>query len=131
MLKNEIYFSSSHLPKTISIIDYPQNIYGDPLPPIPQACYAPGSTIELETLLTAGHDGHFEYKACPIEPGGVATQDCFDSHPLEFVEDVLYGMPKDDFYTDRAYVPWGKWEYTHKYKLPEGLEGDLVLIQWT
>ena len=47
------------------------------------------------------------------------------------MEDALYGMPKDDVYTDRAYVPWGKWEYTHKYKLPEGLEGDLVLIQWT
>ena len=61
----------------------------------------------------------------------MATQDCFDSHPLEFMEDVLYGMPKDEVYTDRAYVPWGKWEYTHKYKLPEGLESDLVLIQWT
>lgn len=112
--------------------DYPKNIYGDPLPPIIQACYAPGDEIELKTKLTVGHDGHFEYKVCPlVEAGGVASQDCFDRHKLEFVSDELYNMPKHDEYTERAYIPWGVDTFKHRYRLPEDVEGDNVLIQWT
>ena len=112
--------------------DYPKNIYGDPLPPIIQACYGPGDEIELETKLTVGHDGHFEYKVCPlIEAGGLASQDCFDSHKLEFISDELYNMPKHEEYTERAYIPWGVSQFKHKYRLPADVEGDNVLLQWT
>ena len=74
---------------------------------------------------------HFEYRACPINSAGVvATQECFDNHPLEFVSDETYNMPKDDNYPIRAYIPHDPTQFTHKYKLPPGLEGNLVLIQW-
>ena len=100
------------------------------MPPVIQDCYGPEDEILLEVLLTAGHEGHFEYRACPINAGGVATQECFDNHPLEFISDEKWSMPKDDNYPIRAYIPRDPDKFTHKYKLPAGLEGDLVLIQW-
>ena len=109
--------------------DHPKNIYGNPMPPVIQDCYAPGGEIVLEVLLTAGHDGHFEYKACPVGLfNNIASQECFDSNPLEFISDELYSMPKDDAYTERAYIPWAQSRFKHKYRLPAGLEGELVLI---
>ena len=108
--------------------------------PTVQACYAEGDVIELEVVITAHHMGHFSYKACAINPGEVATQQCFDSNKLTFVEDVLYGSHPDPDYPDRVYIPRtdfsdlnegkGGYVYRHRYKLPEGLLGDLVLLQW-
>ena len=77
------------------------------MPTVIQDCYGPEDEVFLEVLLTAGHDGHFEYRACsPISAGGVATQECFDDHPLEFISDETYNMPKDDNYPIRAYSTW-------------------------
>ena len=76
--------------------------------------------------------GHFEFHACPISPGEVPTQACFDSNPLTFVEDLSYGANPDPNYPERAYIPnagVGSWNYRHRYQLPAGLTGDLVLIQ--
>merc|ERR1712165_483090 len=70
--------------------DYPKNYFLDPLDWNSQATYVAGSTILIESVLTAHHKGHIEVKACPVTPGQVASQSCFDSHPLEFVSDELY-----------------------------------------
>ena len=122
--------------------DYPPNAVGGILAPILQACYEPGSIIELETILTAHHKGHFTYKACGIKYGEVPTSECFDANPLTFVSDDLYGANPDPNYPERAYIPLkefpgglqyeagGNALFRHKFRLPEGLSGDLVLIQW-
>ena len=71
-----------------------------------QATYKQGDTIDVEVVLTAHHMGYFQFKACPLaQHGDVPTQACFDSYKLEFVEDVLHGVPKDDNYPERAYIP--------------------------
>ncbi len=114
---------------------------GGPLAPTIQACYGEGDVIELKVTLTAHHMGHFEYKACRINPGEVASQECFDNNKLTFVEDVLYGSPPDANYPERVYIPRsdatfirkdssGDYIFSHRYQLPPGLSGDLVLIQW-
>ena len=92
-------------------------------------------------MLTAHHKGHFEVKACAISPGQVATQECFDANPLTFVEDKLYGAPVHPLYPGRAYIPRtdfagltrgsdGNYPFHHLFKLPNGLRGDLILLQW-
>jgi hypothetical protein len=117
--------------------DSPKNALGNPLTPRVQACYQPGQIIDVSVVLTAHHKGHFEFRACPIEPYGVATQGCFDAYPLKFISDTLYGANFDPNYPDRAYIPLstagyvgGTWSYSYKFQLPPGLSGDLVLLQW-
>ena len=75
------------------------------VPPNVQECYEEGSTIDIVSVLTAHHKGHFEVKACPIAPGEVASQACFDEHPLTFEKDMLYGGVKQNEYAGRAYIP--------------------------
>ena len=63
------------------------------------------------------------------------TQECFDSNPLTFVEDPLYGAVPDTNHPERAYIPNAgsddtQWTYKHRYQLPSNLEGELVIIQW-
>ena len=45
-----------------------------------------------------------EFHVCPISPFGIATQECFDGNPLEFVSDPLTGGVKHDAYPERAYL---------------------------
>jgi hypothetical protein len=112
--------------------DLPKNAKGGLMRPVIQECYNEGSIIELKVLLTANHDGHFEFNACPITWGEIATEDCFKANPLEFVEDMKFNAPQDPNYRSRAYIPAGSGlgEFHYKYKLPSDLLGDLVLIQW-
>ena len=123
--------------------DYPLNVLGGPLPPKIQATYVKGQQIDLSVILTAHHKGHFTYSACALKAGETtATQQCFDSNPLIFVQDNLYGAPKDNRYPDRAYIPLTTfpgiqqggdpfgYKFSHRFQLPAGLSGDRVLIQW-
>lgn len=118
------------------------NFFGQPMPPVLQGSYTQGQELEVEAVLTAHHLGHFEFYACPISPGGIATGDCFKQNPLEFVSDPLYGAPKDAAYPNRAYIappaiatddtsgPVSGKYYKFIFKLPANLAGDLVLLQW-
>ena len=79
-------------------------------------------------------------------PLAAPTQECFSNGALAVVEDLLYGAPPDVNYPERAYIaPAGVVEYTNgipaeqpvrgtlykfKLKLPEGLTGEVVLLQW-
>ncbi len=82
-------------------------------------------------------------QACPISPGEVASQSCFDEHPLQFVADNLYGAVPDPNFPERAYLPPVNFnglvydssgvhgsKYSHRFRLPQGLFGSNVLIQW-
>ena len=71
--------------------------------------------------------GHFEVKGCPL--GRESSQECFDAYPLEFVEDLLYGMPKDPAYPGRAYLHGTESRLSMQFKLPVGLVGEQVLLQ--
>jgi hypothetical protein len=121
--------------------DRPKNALGGDLAPNIQACYAQGDVIKLDVILTAHHMGYFSYKACAIKAGEVPSQACFDRNPLTFVEDVLYGSRPDPNYPHRAYIPRADapfiqkdgrqgYKFSHRFRLPQGLSGDLVLIQW-
>jgi len=123
--------------------DAPKNVLGGTLPAKIQATYVQGQQVDLQVILTAHHKGHFTYKACALKTGETtATQQCFDSNPLIFVQDNLYGAPKDPNYPDRAYIPLESYpglqkggnpygiKYSHRFSLPPNLVGDRVLIQW-
>ena len=121
--------------------DYPPNAIGEGvLSPAIQACYGEAAVIDIESVLTAHHKGHFEVRACPISSTTDSPmQECFDDHPLTFVSDELYGAPPDPLYPERAYIPLaertertedGNYLFHHMFKLPDGLRGDLILIQW-
>lgn len=59
--------------------------------------YREGDIITIGSFLTAHHTGHMEVRACP--DGRASTQECFDApgHQLEFVEDIMFDMPKGKF----------------------------------
>jgi hypothetical protein len=100
---------------------------GKPMPWKPQATYQRGQVITVSTGVWAYHWGHVELRACPN--GRQSTQACLDSYPLEFVEDVDYDMPKDPKYPDRGYLAERYETYTMKFRLPDNLVGDQVLLQ--
>lgn len=104
---------------------------GNPMPWISQAHYAESEDVRVDVAVTAHHYGHFTVSACPN--GRESTQDCFDDHPLEFVADLSADgrrMPKDGDHPERAML-WGDaTEASYLFKLPDGLKGDEVLLQW-
>ena len=120
--------------------DYPRNALNGNLVEVAQECYEEGAIINIESVLTAHHMGHFEVKACPITTGEVATQECFNANPLTFVSDNFYNAPVDPLYPGRAYIPRSEYStqksssnaylFRHQFKLPDGLKGELVLLQW-
>ena len=112
--------------------DHPVNCDGGRLAWQSQATYAPGEEFEVKVQLTAHHEGFFEFFVCPQV--GSPTNDCFDSYPLEYVRDPLYGAPKDLAYPTRAYVPPASYYdgATHEYivKMPDNAPTGNVLLQW-
>ena len=117
----------------------------DFLPTGVQATYSSGQVIDFDVDMTAHHKGHFVLKACDISAGQRATQACFDRNPLRFISGE--NANPDPNYPDRAYFPpanppnapngahpqfatGGRWSYRYKFQLPQGLSGDLVLLQW-
>jgi len=127
--------------------DAPRDVKDRALAWASQAAYAPEQTIVVEMVLTAHHRGHVELKGCAVDGGAAAaTQACFDAHPLIFVEDLLYGAPPDPRHPERLYlhpnngeaggpsnpeVPaGGGMPFRAAYRLPAGLAGERVLLQW-
>ena len=130
--------------------DKPLSIHDQPMKPNLQGVYKEGAIIDIEVLVTTHHKGHFEFALCPIDPTAtpmvIPTQECFAQNKLTFVSDELYGAPPDVNYPERAYIsPASVVDYTEpiegvqpvvgakykmKFQLPEGLSGNLVLLQW-
>ncbi len=122
---------------------------GERMPFTPQATYEEGGFIDIETTVTTYHKGHFLFKLCPLnDPLEIPTQECFDEHPLMYVEDLLNGAERDENYPYRAYLggsqltsvddpdsPYSPSElyegtFLHRFQLPEGVTGEWVLLQW-
>ena len=107
--------------------------------------------MRLESLK---HSNSFVFSACPIIdsiedaalPMPIPTADCFEKNKLKFVSDELYGAPVDELYPERAYIApasnaeWTAGEpgelsvygalYKMKFRLPRGLHGHVVLLNW-
>jgi hypothetical protein len=128
-----------------TIVNGPVSRNYDFLPTGVQATYSSGQVIDVDVDMTAHHKGHFVLKACAISPGQTATQACFDRSPLRFISGENANPHPN--YPDRAYLPpanppratngghpqmanGGRWSYRYKFQLPQGLIGDLVLLQW-
>lgn len=104
--------------------------YGEPMPWTSQATYVEGQEVLMSIELTTNHAGHAEIRACPMDEGdAAATQECFDAHPLTFVRDVCYNGPVDTLYPVRGYFS-NQVMHHFIYKLPPGLTGGKVLLQW-
>jgi len=114
-----------------------------------------GSVIDVKSVITAHHRGHVEMWLCPL---AVPTPECFQANPLEFVEDLIYGAPKDDQFWNRGYLPPSDGtttEYSttaipsyadgstsipsglpnglvlhHRFKLPDNVAGQRVTLLW-
>ena len=126
--------------------DIPKNALGGPMATNIQSTYEVGSIIDVEVQLTAHHQGHFIFKACPISnTTTIPTQECFDKYPLQFISDELYGAPVDTNHPYRVYVAPvhiankvtstkenfdNAMVFQYKLQLPIDLSGDLVLLQW-
>ena len=114
-----------------------------------QGVYREGDIIDIEVLVTTHHKGHFIFSVCPIMdtvPMEIPTEECFANNRLMFMKDELYGAPIDEQYPERAYIaPASVVQYTQategvqpvvgaqykmKFKLPEGVSGNVVLLQW-
>lgn len=125
--------------------DMPPNSIGGIMPPNVQGSFAKGGSVDFEVVLTAHHKGHFSFYACAVtDPDAPPTNECFQQHPLEFELDLLYGSQKDPAFPERAYIPPLTYSgivndndgpvpgtlYRYRMKLPEDIEGHLVLLQW-
>ncbi|KAL7543239.1 hypothetical protein ACHAXR_012556 [Thalassiosira sp. AJA248-18] len=84
-----------------------------------QAVYNVGSTtsgaeggnnneinVKLHLFNTNSRGGHFEFSACPLTYPNIPTEECFQTHPLEFVKDEYYGAVKDEMFPERIHVPY-------------------------
>jgi hypothetical protein len=97
--------------------------------------------VDHQVILTEHHNRHFTCKAYVLKGGEkTATQKCFDSNPLIFVQDNLYEAPKDANYPYHVNIPLetdpglqmvlGDSKYNHWFTLPKTVVADCVLIQW-
>ena len=58
------------------------------------------------------------------------TQECFEQHPLEFIEDLSRNAPKDPNYPYRGMYAPDVQDFVHKFRLPLGVTGERVMMQW-
>jgi hypothetical protein len=110
------------------------------MPFTPQETYVEGEIIMVKSYLDTHHNGHMELKACNKGPANCKQED-FDApaNQLIFIEDMVFQgnhmkMPADPNYPGRGMYGGGQGGQTKtfvfKYKLPTGLYGDQVLLQW-
>eukprot|EP00540_Astrosyne_radiata_P014010 CAMPEP_0116843124 /NCGR_PEP_ID=MMETSP0418-20121206/11909_1 /TAXON_ID=1158023 /ORGANISM="Astrosyne radiata, Strain 13vi08-1A" /LENGTH=385 /DNA_ID=CAMNT_0004473833 /DNA_START=91 /DNA_END=1248 /DNA_ORIENTATION=- len=107
-----------------------------------QAVYVMGNEIVLESILFPNHRGFIQAAVCPNTK--TPTKACFQQYPLVFVEDELYGAPRDIVYPQRAYIPpsgIAGAQYSdcgglvpttgmlmrHRFRLPEVMYGEVLL----
>ena len=109
---------------------------GNPMPWQSQKTYTAGDTIDVKIYMATNHQGHFQVRGCPVEDGksSSASEECFAKYPLTFVEDVSHSVPKDDNHPERAYIfggqQYNKVDMEYTFKLPDGLSGEKVLLQY-
>jgi len=102
------------------------DINGDPIPWNSQATYTEGEIITVKSYLSTNHGGHEDLFVCP--DGSSSTQECLEANPLEYI-DSNHGAPRDVKYPGRGYYS-NEVEFEMRYKLPMGVTGDKVMLQW-
>jgi len=124
----------------------PLDSLGAPYTGAVQGAYAEGGLFDIEFVLTAHHKGHVELSLCADSAS--PTNECFDAHKAEFVEDLKYGAPPDPAHPERGYVApndgsvpadysnavptseGGGMHFKMRYRLPAGVSGERVLLRW-
>lgn len=112
---------------------------GNGMPWIAQATYTEGGTITFSSYLATHHNGHMELRACKVEGSNSCSRpEDFLGNELHFVKDNAIGshppMPKDLNYPERGMYGGGSGggiqNFEFEFKLPNGMSGDKVLLQW-
>merc|ERR1712106_157067 len=103
------------------------DISNNPIPWNSQATYTEGEIITIGSFLSTNHKGHQDVFICADDN---PTQECFEEHPLEFIEDLTSGAPKDPNYPNRGMYAPDVQDFVHTFRLPEGVTGDRVMMQW-
>ena len=104
--------------------------------------------MTLKWRIEAHHAGHVEVGVCCEDPRTTEEADmvrCFNEHKMEFVEDVLYGAPKDPLRPERAMLAPERYmkkpstqglsyrfpmPYEVRMRVPEGQSGERCLLRW-
>ena len=65
--------------------------------------------VRLTVLLTAGHQGYFEYKLCNKSSASeLVTQECLDKNPLKLLDGTTRQVVGDSgIYDSLAWLPKG------------------------
>lgn len=111
-----------------TLYDEWDDVNGDAMPWSSEGTYGEGDNITVEAFLSTNHAGHMDMFICPH--GNDSTQDCLWNNPLTMISDDLYNGPTDSTYPERAYFANDQSEFKYTYKLPEGVCGEKVLVQW-
>lgn len=101
---------------------------GNPMPWKSEGVFQEGQEITVKSVLTTNHAGHMDLFLCP--DGDDSTQECFEKNPATFVKDNLYGGPQDGNYPSRGYFANDQYRFEFVYRLPAGVVGDKVMMQW-
>lgn len=104
--------------------------------------------MTLKWHIEAHHAGHVEVGVCCEDPRTTEEADmvqCFNEHKMEFVEDVLYGAPRDPLRPERAMLAPERYmkksptqglsykfpmPYEVRMRVPEGQSGEHCLLRW-
>ena len=101
--------------------------------------YVEGGTITIKSYLDTHHNGHMEAHVCLVnDASSCTTPEEFAGNILIFESDLALGghipMPKDPHYPERGMFAGGQGgtvkEFAFKYRLPMGIYGEKVLLQW-
>ncbi|KAF0710774.1 hypothetical protein AaE_012384, partial [Aphanomyces astaci] len=72
------------------------------------ACYAPGSTVDLQVQLTANHQGYFQFGLCKLNgKHDKETNDCFQTLVQPNGETQWQVPPGNEVFTIQSVLPAG------------------------
>ncbi|XP_058823910.1 uncharacterized protein LOC131684787 [Topomyia yanbarensis] len=83
--------------------------------------YTMGAVIEVKVMITANHQGHFEFNLCDLSNGARENDACYEQIPLLDAEN------RRKWYLNSTLSG----EYSVNLKLPEGLVCEHCVLQWT
>ncbi|ETV69628.1 hypothetical protein H257_14650 [Aphanomyces astaci] len=99
------------------------------------ACYAPGSTVDLQVQLTANHKGYFEFGLCKLDmKHDKETNECFQTLAQPNGETQWQVPPGNEVFTIQSVLPAGvtcegdahcvlRWHYVGWNNADVGIDG--------
>eukprot|EP00904_Undaria_pinnatifida_P004815 jgi/Undpi1/1463/HiC_scaffold_11.g04854.m2 len=94
-----------------------------------------GQVLEMDLIMNTNHMGHCEFFICNSadldDPEGVATQECFNKHPLTRAPDDGSASPIDPNYPGRYYVdPECRADEIEQSKADDAPEGQNIRMRY-